>query len=189
MRLFVAIDLPEHAKQAIVREQKRIASALRDGRASLRWLKPDQIHLTLVFLGDVSEEGAPAVIETIGRHVAMRPFELTFAGLGVFPARGAPRVLWIGVTDGALQVAALQREIAQRITALKRPLESRPFHPHLTLARWRESRPADRRNVLAVEHGGAIAVIDVDAAILYHSRLSAAGPAYTALARANLIGN
>jgi 2'-5' RNA ligase len=204
MRLFIAADLPEDAREAIAAEQRRIASALGDkereplpghrsakregGRrvAALKWVKPDLAHLTLVFLGNVEEARVPAVVEAVGGHVDAAPFEISLETIGAFPARGAPRVLWIGVVDGATRLSELQRELAERIAAIGIPLEDRPFHPHLTLARWRESRPADRERALAAAPLGVVARACVDGATLYQSRLSPAGPSYTALARANL---
>ncbi len=186
MRLFVAADLPEDAREAIAAEQKRIASTLGGSAGALKWVKADHAHLTLVFLGNVEEARVPAVVEAVGRDVDAAPFEISLETIGAFPARGAPRVLWIGVVDGAARLSELQRELAERIAAIGIPLEDRPFHPHLTLARWRESRPADRERALAAAPLGAVARACVDGATLYQSRLSPAGPSYTALARANL---
>ena len=186
MRLFVAADVPDAAREAIAAEQKRLASVLGGSAGSLRWVKPEHSHLTLVFLGDVEDARVPSVVESVGRDVDAAPFDIVFEGLGAFPPRGAPRVLWIGVGAGAAALIDLQRELAQRIAALGVPLEDRPFHPHLTLARWRESRPPDRQRAGAHAPHGAVARARIAGATLYQSRLSPAGPTYTALARANL---
>ena len=87
--------------------------------------------------------------------------------------------------QGESEIIHLQEEVVRRLERLGTTLERRPFHPHLTLARWRTSRPADRRLVPTVE-SRAVARLTVDRVTLYQSRLSAAGPAYTALARATL---
>ena len=186
MRLFVAVDLDAAARAAIAAEQSRIASVMGDARSSVRWVKSDHLHLTLVFLGEVSESQAPAVAEAIGRPVEAPPFDLTFQGMGVFPTRGSPRAVWIGVTSGANELLDLQRELARRVAGEAIELESRPFQPHLTLGRWRQSRPSDRGRALAAARSDIVARVHVPAATLYHSRLSSAGPTYTALARANL---
>jgi 2'-5' RNA ligase len=186
MRLFIALDLDEHARTAIVAEQKRLASALREaGRSSIRWVRPDQMHLTLVFLGEINEARAEGVIAEIREEVPQAAFELVFEGIGVFPPRGAPTVLWAGTSSGAASAIALQSEMARRVARHGVPLESRRFQPHLTLGRWREARSADRQRVLAAA-SGRITALHVDHATLYQSRLSSAGPSYTALARANL---
>jgi 2'-5' RNA ligase len=186
MRLFVAVNLSEEARAAIAAEQKRIAAAASGSTSLLKWVKADQAHLTLVFLGNVDAARAPAVIETMGRDVDLAPFDMVLDGLGAFPPRGAPRVLWVGVTGGAKEMMLLQRELAARIAALGIALEERPFHPHLTIARWRESRPPDRERAIGAGTRGALARVRVASATLYESRLSPAGPAYTSLAHANL---
>jgi RNA 2',3'-cyclic 3'-phosphodiesterase len=186
MRLFIAIDLDDDARAGIAAEQKRLGAVLRESsRSSIRWIRPDHMHLTLVFLGEVDEPRAEALIADVRRDVALPPFDLVFAGAGVFPPRGAPNILWIGVTGGADAAGALQAELAQRVARHGVPLETRPFRPHLTLGRWRDSRSADREGVLNAGAGRSIG-LHVDHATLYRSRLSPAGPSYAALARATL---
>jgi RNA 2',3'-cyclic 3'-phosphodiesterase len=185
MRLFVAADLGEAARAAVAAEQQRMLEALGPA-ASLKWVKADHVHLTLVFLGNVDDASAPAVVDAIGQDIACKPFEIVLEGVGAFPARGAPRVLWIGIGKGAAEVIALQRTVADRVATLGMPVEERVFHPHLTLARWKESRPADRDRALRVAGRGAVAHTRVDGATLYQSRLSPAGPTDTPLARGNL---
>jgi 2'-5' RNA ligase len=186
MRLFIALDLDAAAREAIANEQKRLKTVLRESRgSSIKWVSPDHMHLTLVFLGEVEEARATALIGDVGRDVAQRPFDIVFGEIGVFPPRGAPSVLWMGVESGAEPAIALQQELAARVASHDVRLESRPFRPHLTLARWRASRSADRERALAAVRR-AVATLHVDHATLYQSRLSSAGPSYTALARANL---
>jgi 2'-5' RNA ligase len=186
MRLFIALDLDDDARMAIIAEQKRLAAALREtGRSSVRWVRPEQMHLTLVFLGEVDEVRAAAIAAEIRQDVPQATFDLVFEGAGVFPPRGAPTVLWLGTSSGADQAIVLQREMARRVARHGVALETRPFHPHLTVGRWRASRPADREHVLTAAPR-RIAAVHVDHATLYQSRLSPAGPSYTALTRANL---
>jgi 2'-5' RNA ligase len=186
MRLFIAIDLSDEAREAIVAEQKRIAAALGGTKTSLKWVKADHAHLTLVFLGHVDAGRAAAVVEAVGGDVDIGPFDIVLDGVGVFPPRGAPRVLWIGTTTGATGLVALARELSTRVAGLGVELEARPFHPHLTLGRWRESRPSDRARALAAARPGAIARVHISYATLYESKLSPSGAAYTPLTRANL---
>jgi len=186
MRLFIAVDLSDDAREAIAAEQKRMAAALGGTQTSLKWVKPEHAHLTLVFLGNVDAARGDVVIEAIGGDVDLAPFDMVLEGAGAFPPRGAPRVLWIGTTAGATELAALQLRLSSRVAGLGVELEARPFHPHLTLGRWRESRPSDRARALAVAPSGAIARVHVGHATLYQSRLSSSGAAYGALTRANL---
>jgi 2'-5' RNA ligase len=185
MRLFIAADLDAAARTIIAAEQKRL-SALLEPRSSIAWVQPERMHLTMIFLGDVDESRAAALTDVMGRAVDAVSFVATLQGLGVFPPHGAPRVLWIGMTDGARELIDVQREIAARVLSVGIETESRPFHPHLTMGRWRTSRSSDRRRALEVAKPGALARVRIDAATLFHSRLSSAGPVYTALARATL---
>src|SRR3954454_5555025 len=162
MRLFVAADLPDGVRGALAAEQARIKAALGSSDPSLKWVKAEHAHLTLVFIGNVEDARVPAVVDAIAADIALPPFDATFEGAGAFPPRGAPRVLWIGLGSGARELVDLQRVIASRIAALGLPIEDRAFHPHLTLARWRESRPADRSRALAAAPRGAIARARID---------------------------
>ena len=148
MRLFVAVDLPEETKRLIVAEQKRIVAPLVRSGDSLKLVAPEQMHLTLLFLGEVQEARVPAAIEVMNTAVDMPAFDTAFGGAGVFPPRGAPRVLWMGVTAGAAPLTGLQREIAERILKLGIAFDDRPFQPHLTLGRWRESRGSTKAGAL-----------------------------------------
>ena len=97
MRLFVAVDLSDDAREAIAAEQKRIAAALGCSKSSLKWVKPEQVHLTLVFLGSVDDRACRGCRRRrSARDVDLAPFDMVLDGVGVFPPRGAPRVLWIG---------------------------------------------------------------------------------------------
>jgi len=186
MRLFIAIDLDEAAREAIADEQRRLKAAIGSTRATIKWVRAEQMHLTLVFLGEIPEARSSAIVDAVGQPVAQPPFDLTFGGIGAFPPRGAPNVLWIGAAKGEGQAVVLQRQLADRIAALGIVLDRRPFHPHLTLARLKDSRPSDRPAVLAADRENVAAVAHVDHATLYQSKLSSQGPTYIPLARATL---
>jgi 2'-5' RNA ligase len=188
LRLFVALDLDAEARKAIAALQQSIARTL-EGSGSIKPVDPAHIHLTLAFLGEIAAAAVPAVVGTLSEYVDVRQFAAAFRGLGVFPPRGAPRVLWLGVEEGAEKIVEVQREVASRIDRLGIALERRPFHPHLTLARWKTSktsRPADRQPAFSSEAHNRVIRVNIDHATLYQSRLSPAGPTYTALTRANL---
>ena len=189
MRLFVAIDLDETAKAAIAEEQRRLKAALGSARATIKWVRPEHMHLTLVFLGEVPEARVAPIVDAISRPLARPPFDLAFGGIGVFPPRGAPNVLWIGAAAGEAASVDLQRQLADRIAPHGVQLEQRPFHPHLTLARFKDARPGDRAAVLAEGRRGVLATTQIDHVTLYQSRLSSQGPTYTAMARATLSGS
>ncbi|HZP48930.1 MAG TPA: RNA 2',3'-cyclic phosphodiesterase [Vicinamibacterales bacterium] len=187
MRLFIATDLDDAAREAMAALQWGLERRARD-RSSIKWTRPEQMHVTLAFIGEADEARSAQLIVAMQRRVAQAPFEARFAGVGMFPDRGAPRVLWLGMDDSAAAMAALQREVAARVEGVGVVLEARPFHPHLTLARWRDARPADRRAFDQVSDTGVVARVRVDHATLYRSQLSSGGSIYTPLARVTLSG-
>lgn len=184
MRLFVAVDLDEPARSAVVRQQARLR-ALVPG-ASLRWVRPEHLHITLVFLGEVDDARVGGIVATFGPAIRQAPFELRLGGLGVFPPRGAPRTLWIESNDP--QLNDLRSEIAGRLERAGLRLDARSFSSHLTIARWKRSRSGDRSSFLSIQLPEPLGHVRVDHATLYESRLSSGGPIYTERARVNVTG-
>jgi 2'-5' RNA ligase len=184
MRLFTAIELTDDARLSMTAVQREIAAGLGEASRSLRFVRPEHLHLTLVFAGEIAEDRALAVVEAFRPDIPVAPFQLVFGGVGTFPPRGAPRVVWLGVLEGARAVIDLHALVVQRLAEAGVPTQSRPFSPHLTLARCRESGRRPRLRPSGQPH--AIARVDVQAVTLFQSRLSSAGPTYTALAHARL---
>ena len=133
-RLFVALDLPDSVKRSL--------EPLAKGLGDVRWSTPDQQHLTLRFIGEVGNGAVPEVVEALATVPAM-PFALTLEGLGHFPPRGEPRVLWVGVQKSA-ELARLKRRIDRALEQAGIPPDGRKFAPHVTLARFREPPLPDR---------------------------------------------
>ena len=187
MRLFVAIELNDEARRAIGAEQNRLQTTLGDeSRASLKWVRPEHMHLTLAFLGDLADDRGAIVADAMRGPLRGQPFVVIFGGLGVFPPRGEPRVLWLGLKTGAREVIAVHQRVADRLVRLGIALEQRAFHPHLTVARWRAARREERRRVLSGDDHRDVARIEIDAVTLVQSRLSSKGPTYRSLASARL---
>lgn len=185
MRLFIATDLDDTSRADIAQLQNRLAKRC-SVRAAPKWTKPAQMHLTLAFIGEASDDVATRIVAAMDRPVVAAPFEAVFDRVGMFPPRGAPRVLWLGVGDGAAAMVALQKEIAARLETLGVDLERRPFQPHLTLGRWRDARPSDRRAFDVNGDPEVVARVRVDHATLYRSQLAASGSIYTPIARVRL---
>ncbi|MCC7418049.1 MAG: RNA 2',3'-cyclic phosphodiesterase [Acidobacteria bacterium] len=189
MRLFAAIELPGPARGALAALQKRVASSCARGAGSrLRWTRPDQMHITLAFIGQADEARTGAIVHACAPALPVDPFVLAFAGLGVYPARGAPRVLWVGVGDGAGEVVFLQRSVAARLAAAGIALEERRYHPHVTLGRWKASHGADARRVAESSLSGDAIEVVVDGVVLFDSRPSAGGRVYEPVLRTPLAG-
>src|SRR5262245_57463898 len=185
MRLFIAIELDDPARVAIALEQKRLKRILGD-ETTLKWVRPEHMHLTLAFLGEVDDGRSDALIEAVREPIARPRVTIAFGGTGMFPPHGPPRVLWLGLRSGEADVVEIQRIVSERLNRAGVELEARPFHPHLTLGRWRHSRQSDRRALAGVDARDAIARIEATAVTLVRSRLSSNGPTYTALCEAPL---
>ena len=132
LRMFVAVDLPPQVKDRLARLQ----DALRPTAGGVRWANPSGIHLTLKFLGPVGKGQLPQ-IEGIVREVARGspPFSVSLNGLGVFPNRRAPRVLWVAVQEQGGVLGRIQGELEERMERVGFAREERAFSPHLTLGR------------------------------------------------------
>lgn len=189
--MFVALELPAFVRQSLEKLQADIRS---DSRVSAggsgfpaRWSAPENIHLTLAFLGDVSIPGddtVPGEIHgALSRAVeGFSPITLTTAGVSVFPGVRRARVLWTGVGGETDRLAKLQARVANHLEAAGFPTEKRRFTPHLTLARLKGD--ADPEIVLSVmeRHGTfSSGPFVADALRLFQSRLTPKGPVYAVL--------
>ena len=192
MRLFVAIELDAGNRRAIAAEQARLMATATEGAGStLRWVRPEHMHLTLAFLGEVSEERVRPLVIVMAEPIQQRPFVLGFGGLGIFPPHGAPRVLWLGVIRGVSELRAVQEAVLGRLFGAGSTLPER-FQPHLTLARWRAGtggRRVRRRSVTDLDQHRELFQLTVESVALIESRLSSAGPAHEVLARGRLEGD
>lgn len=177
MRLFLALELPEPLRAALQALQAR----LRQAEAGWRWVRPESVHLTLRFLGEVDPGRLPELSARWGRAATSgRPTVVEAGGLGTFPPRGRPRVLWIGLRDlGESGLAALAASLELEARSAGFPPEERPFAPHLTLARAAaEGRP--RRPQVEV---GSLGSLRSEQLTLFRSVPGRGGAVHTALAR------
>ncbi len=183
MRLFVAVELDAPARDALVRAAAGLArtEAVAAG-PSLKWVAPAALHLTLRFIGEVDAARGARVMAALEAPFALAPFDVTFAGAGAFPPRGAPRVLWAGVAEGADRMVALAAAVERRVREAGEPAETRPFTPHLTLARARDrGRPVrgDALRETLARAPLAAGPVRVASVTLFESRLTPRGPDYT----------
>ncbi|MCH7736571.1 MAG: RNA 2',3'-cyclic phosphodiesterase [Chloroflexi bacterium] len=139
VRSFIAIPVPSVGIEALAEVVKRFDSEI---GGYVRWVRPEGIHLTLKFMGDIPASTVNRVLAALPPVAAgFSPFEVSISGLGVFPNPRRPRVLWAGL-DGELEtLSALQRAVDDAVSELGLPKEQRPFSPHLTLGRVRRDVP------------------------------------------------
>lgn len=174
MRLFVAIDPPDAVRKEL--------AALPKGLDGARWVKADQLHVTLRFIGDTPPEAIDVLAAGIG-CVEASGFSLSMSGFGVFPRRGAPRVLWAGLTPAEpLRDLAAAVDGAMAATGKVAPAD-KPFSPHLTLARLDRPQPGAVQAWIDARGDFSTAPWTVEHFTLYSSRLLPSGAVHTAVAR------
>jgi 2'-5' RNA ligase len=181
VRLFVAVDVPDDLRDTI---ESEIVDRLRDQVPGARWTRPEGRHLTLKFLGNVEDDRVPVITEAVrsaaGRHAA---FEASFTEIGGFPNTRRPRVLWIGIGEGAEALSALAGSVEAAVEPLGFEPEGRPFRGHLTLARFPKPQRIELPSVVVPPNRFAVGEVT-----LFQSRLHPKGARYTPLERLPLSG-
>lgn len=186
LRLFFAIELDDAVRRGAARIAADLSNALgADGRTALSWVRADNMHLTVRFLGDTPARRVPPLVQAFETPLATPPFDVHLAGLGTFPPRGPNRVIWLGVSAQE-RLAAIHREVEDRLAALGFEREERPYHAHLTLARVRGRLGPQAPSIIAGTATAGLAASAVRELTLFESRLSPRGAAYTALCRTTL---
>lgn len=179
VRAFIAIETPETVRSALAELQRE----LRDCRADIRWVNPDNIHLTLKFLGDIEEKRIDRIVAGIrGSCKGNDPFRLEVRGLGLFPNLRSPRVLWADVLEEG-SLTGLQGRIEDAMDLLGFKSEKRRYSPHLTVGRFRSQKGKDRIFQGIEQHNReSFGTINVHTVTLMKSRLEPAGAVYSRLA-------
>jgi RNA 2',3'-cyclic 3'-phosphodiesterase len=187
IRTFIAIELPAPVRQFLADCQDR----LRRARADVKWVRPDLIHLTLVFLGDVPAERQADLEAAVRSAVAgAGPMALQVTGAGRFPPRGLPRVVWVGVTDSSGSLVRFQRAVTEATTPFAQKIEGRDYTAHLTLGRVRSPKNSrDLEGMLDGMGGTTGPAFEARDVTIFRSDLSPQGPTYSALARIGLGNN
>jgi 2'-5' RNA ligase len=188
IRSFIAIELPEEAKEGLARLKKELE---RNEHKFVKWVEPGGIHLTLKFLGNIPSKRVTEIIEAIKEAAqGISPFHLEISGLGAFPSLSQARVFWVGIGGDLDKLSRLQQNIDSALAVLGVAKEERSFVPHLTLARIRQgASPLERRSFGELV-GSTIFEdkyhIKVEAISLMRSQLTPAGAIYTCLSTVGL---
>lgn len=188
VRAFIAIELPDEVRAELGRLQARLKSG---GSAGVKWVDPHSIHLTLQFLGSVDVDMLPEIsraIEEACRGVSS--FRLKVKGVGAFPNLRLVQVVWVGVSGEFDRLSHLQKRLESNLARLGFAPESRPFTPHLTLARVRQQAGLDERQRLGQMIAGTgfevAGDIKVETISLMRSELTGAGPIYSRIGSVSL---
>ena len=174
MRLFVALPIPEPARHVIV----ALLDRLRGSDWPVRWVRPEGIHLTLKFYGEVAPERLEVIEEAIRLAAAgAGPMSMRLAALGAFPTNARPRILWLGL-DAPPALELLQDRLERRGEDIGFPPEGVPFQPHVTLGRMREGHRLPPHALETSDGAPEKVAFLADRIILYESLLSPEGPRY-----------
>lgn len=186
MRTFIAIELSDDIRKTLAQAQ----SHLRYAGADVKWVKEENIHLTLKFLGEASEEKCAmvsSILDEIGKSV--RPFDISLKNIGAFPKIEFPRVIWVGLDKGAKESTELAAKIDKALSKIGFQEETRPFAAHLTIGRVRS--PKNKEALKEKIDGFRISAVGcqpVQSLALFKSTLTPNGPIYSKLHESRLEG-
>ncbi|HEY1192145.1 MAG TPA: RNA 2',3'-cyclic phosphodiesterase [Gemmata sp.] len=186
-RTFIGIDIGDAIRGSAVALQKELTKA----GAAVKWVTPESMHITLLFLGDVDDRELHAVCKGVKAAVAGEPaFSLRVSGVGAFPNARHPKVVWGGVTDGAEPLQRMHLALEEEMLELGcYRTEERGYTPHLTLGRLTTAADtfalATELPKRATWQGGRVTVEEV---LVYNSEMDRDGPVYTVIGRAPLTG-
>ncbi|HYL84411.1 MAG TPA: RNA 2',3'-cyclic phosphodiesterase [Candidatus Angelobacter sp.] len=179
MRLFVALEIPSAVRENLAALLEELRAISREPR----WARPQNLHVTLKFLGEVTDAKVEAIRIALGNVRSEQPATMDFRGLGFFPNEKQPRVFWAGIEASPnLKTLAADLEAAMEKCGIAR--EQRPFSPHLTLARI-ESRglPEKLRGAIAENAQRDFGTLRTNEFHLIQSKLKLSGAEYTTVAR------
>lgn len=143
IRAFIAVDLTIRVREALSRTLQELHGI---SPRSLRWVKPDNVHLTLIFLGSIYTESVIPVCRAMSQcAISIYPFELITTGMGTFPSSNTPRVIWLGLGGAIDELGSLQKLLENNMVDLGYVREKREFNPHLTLGRMMDGTSAHER--------------------------------------------
>ena len=190
IRAFIAVELPPPTRDMLAGVVQHLAARVDGG---VRWSRPESLHLTLRFLGNIDVESVQAISEAVSRCAAKaRPFEVALGRIGGFERLRAMRVIWMSVAGDLEPLTQLYRAVEDELDALGFRRERREFRPHITLGRVRDGAPVPQRRAVA----DALAAVELDAGqmlpvetiALIRSVLTPGGSEYTRLRSARLGG-
>ena len=182
MRIFLALELDNSIKKQLTRLQKRISAV----GAEVRWIHKDQIHLTMKFLGDLTDKMAVDVCR-LCQNVAAQfdPFTFGVHGAGCFSNHSRPRVIWVGIEDPSGSVRRLHERLEKALGPLGLRRELRAFKPHVTLGRVRSGKNAqDLRLAVKKNEDFDLGIQQAQEITIFSSQLSSDGPTHTVIGRA-----
>ncbi len=183
IRTFICFELPDKIKEKIADLQDDL-KPFGDG---VRWMRPDSIHLTLKFLGDVEEEQIPEITSAVQKASdAIPPLKIQVSGCGAFPNFRRPRVFWVGVKEESGKLLELGSNIEMALEEIGYPKEKRDFSPHLTFGRVKSRNGIPEMTDFLKKHNFELKPFKADQVIVMQSQLRPTGAVYTPLKEVSL---
>lgn len=169
---------------------KKVQDELRSSGADVKWVPPENVHITFHFFGNIKEDDVGKIENELGLLAgAEKPFTVKVSGLGAFPSVTNPKVIWAGTSDGSDELIGFQKRLADRILSMGYKLDKRPFKPHFTIGRLRSaSRKKELREKLLGLSSFEFGEIALGEIVLFKSDLLPTGARYTPLWRLSLEG-
>jgi len=181
-RTFCAIDLSPEVRERLAGHAQQLRQKNPEANAS--WSRPENVHLTLKFFGDVPTQNLPKISAAASRVAKQfSTFQIRIGGTGVFPRRSRPQVLWIGVEDSGGQLSDLQQRLEEELAREGFAKEDRGYRPHLTIARLRRPEEARRLAEAHIETKFSSIEFPVNEFVLFRSELSPKGSRYTPITK------
>jgi len=187
MRTFIAIELSDELKASLARVQ----SHLKCSDADVKWVEKENIHLTLKFLGEITEDKA-ANIKTIMDKIgsSSKPFKISLKDIGAFPNTESPRIIWVGLNKGAEESAEITKRLEEELSKIGFEFETRPFAAHLTIGRVRSLKNKEALKEKICSSSASIFSTNnsqwIISLTLFQSTLTSKGSIYTKLHEARL---
>lgn len=179
-RMFCAFELPDSLRLLIKEHSQTVRAAVPEAAAS--WSRPDNIHLTVKFFGNVDQPKIAAISAAAERVIKeFSPIQIAVGGTGVFPKPNRPQVLWIGIDDSSGRLSQLHERLEDEFAREGFPKEERAFRPHLTIARIRKTHDASRLAQTHLAMKFSEVELTLNELILFRSELSPKGSKYTAI--------
>ncbi|MFH0826478.1 MAG: RNA 2',3'-cyclic phosphodiesterase [Candidatus Omnitrophota bacterium] len=184
MRTFIAIELPQEIRESLAQLQDR----LKQSHADVKWVDPQNIHLTLKFLGEIDAEQLDKIIRVLEQVcLGKKTFQMRLSSIGAFPKMHFPRVLWVSVDKGESETKEIAAELEEKVSIFGVPKEKRSFSSHITIGRVRSNLFKDKLvndlKMIGSLEGKEFAVTELT---LFKSTLTPKGAAYEALKTASL---
>lgn len=185
IRTFVAVLIAQELKAKIASVQEQLKKLAPD----VKWVKPELLHVTLKFLGNVSEDALEQVFAAVDEAAAGHgPFDLSFAGVGAFPNPRKARVVWVGIDQGKDDIKALVETVDKKLAELGYPKEERAFKAHVTIGRVKDNGKVSEAFVRGIEDidAGDLGSQRVEAITVMQSDLQREGPVYSPMSESKL---